>query len=90
MALKCSGGSAICLTVEWAPTQPGPEMRGRWSHRRLRLWRPLALISPEVAEPVRRKLGITDSVLNILVAEIVLQGAGIVPIVGKLIPAGMP
>jgi hypothetical protein len=29
-------------------------------------------------------------VLNVLVAEIVLQGTGIVPVVGKLIAARMP
>src|SRR5262245_54217256 len=50
----------------------------------------LTLISPEVAEPVRRKLGVSDRVLDVLVAEIVLQGSGIVPVVGKLIAARMP
>ena len=48
------------------------------------------LISPEVAEPVGRKLGVADGVLDVLVAEIVLQGSGIVPVVGKLIAARMP
>jgi hypothetical protein len=43
------------------------------------------LISPEVAEPVGRKLGVPDGVLDVLVAEIVLQGSGIVPVVGKLL-----
>jgi hypothetical protein len=33
-----------------------------------------AQISPEVAKPVRRKLGVSDGVLDVLVAEIVLQG----------------
>jgi hypothetical protein len=49
-----------------------------------------ALIPPEIAEPVGRKLGVSDGVLDILVAEIVLQGSGIVPVVGKFIAARMP
>jgi hypothetical protein len=48
------------------------------------------LISPEVAEPVGRKLGVADGVLDVLVAEVVLQGSGIVPVVGKFIAARMP
>ena len=48
------------------------------------------LIAPEVAEPVGRKLGVSDGVLDVLVAEIVLQGSGIVPVVGKFIAARMP
>ena len=48
------------------------------------------LISPKVAEPVRRKLGVSDGVLDVLVAEVVLQGSGIVPVVGKFIAARMP
>src|SRR5262245_45569464 len=48
------------------------------------------LISPEVAEPVGRKLGVPDGVLDVLVAEIVLQGSGVMPIVGELIAARMP
>jgi hypothetical protein len=48
------------------------------------------LIAPEVAEPVGRKLGVSHGVLDVLVAEIMLQGTGIVPIVGKLIAARMP
>ena len=51
---------------------------------------PATLIAPEVAEPVGRKLSVADGVLDVLVAEIMLQGTGIVPIVGKLIAARMP
>ena len=51
---------------------------------------PATLISPEVFEPIGRELGVADGVLDILVAEIVLQGSGIVPVVGKLIAARMP
>ena len=36
------------------------------------------------------KAGVSDGVLNVLVAEIVLQGSGIVPVVGKFIAARMP
>ncbi len=42
---------------------------------------------PKVAEPVRCQLGITDGMLDIFMTEIMLQGAGIVSIVGKLIAA---
>ena len=73
-----------------------PPTRGRiCTHTKL-VWRCAQpgtganLISPEVAEPVGRKLGVTDGVLDVLVAEIVLQGSGIVPVVGKLIAARMP
>src|SRR5262245_23194512 len=48
------------------------------------------LISPEVAEPVGRKLGVSDGVLDVLVAEIVLQGSGVVSVVGKFVAARMP
>ena len=51
--------------------------------------RPPCLVFPEVSKPIRRKLAVSDGVLDVLVAEIVLQGSGIVPIVGKLIPARM-
>jgi hypothetical protein len=56
----------------------------------LRCGEPCQLISPEVAEPVGRKLGVSDGVLDVLVTEIVPQGSGIVPVVGKFIAARMP
>jgi hypothetical protein len=66
-----------------SPPYPGGRICGRTSSQ-------ITLISPEVAEPVGRKLGVSDSVLDVLVAEIVLQGSSIVSVVGELIAARMP
>ena len=44
---------------------------------------------PKVLEPVGRHFGVSDRVLNVLVPEVVLQGARVVAIVGQLNPAGM-
>src|SRR5262249_61033796 len=44
---------------------------------------------PKVLEPVRRHFGVPDRVLNVLVAEVVLQGPRVVAIIGQLEPAGM-
>src|SRR5262245_8204465 len=48
------------------------------------------LTSPEAEDPLGYKSGVSDGVLDVLVAEIVLQGSGIVSIVGKFIAARMP
>jgi hypothetical protein len=45
---------------------------------------------PEVLEPVRRQLGVAHSVLNLLVAEIGLQRARVVAIIGELVPTPVP
>src|SRR5262249_41449273 len=45
--------------------------------------------SPKVLEPVGRHFGIPDGVLNVLVAQVVLQGPRVVAIVRELEPAGM-
>src|SRR6516225_4206574 len=47
-------------------------------------------VPPKVLEPVGCHVGVPDRVLNVLVAEVVLQGARVVAIVGELEPAGMP
>jgi hypothetical protein len=44
---------------------------------------------PKVLESVRRHVGVPDRVLNVLVPEIVLQGPGVMAIIGQLEPAGM-
>src|SRR5262249_60757675 len=49
-----------------------------------------ACTKPGFFEAIRRQLGVAHGVLDIFVAEIVLQGSGIVPIVGELISAGVP
>ena len=46
-------------------------------------------IFPEVPEAGGRKLGVANGVLDILVAEVVLQSAGIVAVVGELVTAGV-
>src|SRR6516165_4432041 len=45
--------------------------------------------SPKVLEPVGRKLGVADRVLDVLVPEVVLQSPCVVAVVGKLEPTGM-
>src|SRR5262245_25618509 len=47
------------------------------------------LIPPKVLEAVGRHFGVPDRVLNVLVPEVVLQGARVVAIVCELEPAGM-
>ena len=48
------------------------------------------LVPPKVLEAVGRQFGVPDRVLNVLVPEVMLQGARVVAIVGELEPAGMP
>ena len=47
-------------------------------------------LSPEILEPVGRHFRISRGVHDALVAEVVLERPGIVPIVGELVPAGVP
>ena len=44
---------------------------------------------PKVLEPVGCHFGVSDRVLDVLVPEVVLQGPGVVAIVGELEPTGM-
>jgi hypothetical protein len=44
---------------------------------------------PKPLEPIGRQLGIEHCVLYVAVAQVVLNGAGIVTIIGKLEPTGM-
>ena len=48
------------------------------------------LVPPEVPEPVRAQLGIADRMLDVLVAEVVLQSSSIVAVIGQLEAAGVP
>src|SRR5262249_49143490 len=45
--------------------------------------------SPKVLEPVGRHFGVSDRVLDVLVAEVVLQGARVVAVIGQLEAAGV-
>ena len=57
---------------------------------RRRLIRDAWLVLPEVFEPVRRQGRVADRGHDRSVAEIGLDGASIVAVVGELEPAGMP
>ena len=43
-------------------------------------------VFPEVSKPIRRKLAVSDGVLNVLVAQIVLQRPSIHALIGQLEP----
>ena len=49
----------------------------------------LRSIPPKVLEAVGRHFGVPDGVLDVLVPEVVLQGARVVAIVGELEPTSM-
>jgi len=49
-----------------------------------------ASVLPEILEPIRRHLGISNRVHDIFVAHVVLQGSSVMPIVGKLVACGVP
>ena len=44
---------------------------------------------PEILEPGRRQFGVFHRVLDIPVPQVGLQASGIVPVIGKLVAAGM-
>src|SRR5262249_51090807 len=50
---------------------------------------PPSSVPPKVLESVGRHFGVPDRVLDVLMPEVVLQGARVVAIVGELEPAGM-
>ena len=45
-------------------------------------------VAPEIAEPIRRQLGIANRVLNALMAQVVLKRPGVAPVIGQLVAAG--
>ena len=47
-------------------------------------------IAPEILKSRRRKLGVADRVLNVVVAEVRLQRPCVVPLVGQRVTAGVP
>src|SRR5262245_17985999 len=50
---------------------------------------PPSSVPPKILESVGRHFGVSNGVLDVLVPEVVLQGARVVTIVGQLEPAGM-
>lgn len=47
-------------------------------------------VFPETLESVRGKLGVTDRMLDVLVAQVVLQCASVMAVVGEFVAAGVP
>jgi hypothetical protein len=43
------------------------------------------LVLPEILEPIRRHVGVSNRVHDIFVSDVVLEGSGIMPIVGELV-----
>ena len=50
----------------------------------------LLSVLPEILEPVRRHLRVSNRVHDIFVTHVVLERPGIMPIVGELVAGGMP
>ena len=50
---------------------------------------PSSSVPPKIFEPVGRHFGVSDGVLNVLVAEVMLQGPRVVAIIGQLEPTRM-
>jgi len=46
--------------------------------------------APEILKAGRAQFGISNCVLDVLVAQVRLQGAGVVSSVGQRVPASMP
>ncbi len=54
------------------------------------LARSLRSVLPEILEPIRRHLGVSNRVRDVFVAHVVLERPGIMPIVGKLVAGRVP
>src|SRR4051794_40998969 len=50
----------------------------------------LVFVLPEILEPLRGQLGVAHGVLDVLVPQPLLQGAGVPAVVGQLEAAGVP
>src|SRR5262249_46671461 len=61
----------------------GSSVQARW------IPAPPSSVPPKLLESVRRHFGVSDGVLDVLVAKVVLQGPRVVAIIGQLEPAGM-
>ena len=62
-----------------------------WTLRLIRVMaaKQTSVASPKILVSVGCHVGVPDGVLNVLMPEVVLQGARVVAIVGQLKPAGM-
>jgi hypothetical protein len=45
-------------------------------------------VLPEILEPIRRHLGVSNRVHDIFVAHVMLKGSGIMPVVSELVASG--
>src|SRR5262249_42030026 len=50
---------------------------------------PPSSVPPKLLESVGRHFGVSDRVLDVLVPEVVLQGPGVMAIIGQFEPPGM-
>lgn len=48
------------------------------------------LVSPEPLEPLRRQFRIAHGMLDVLVPQVVLDGAGVVAVIRQFVPAPVP
>jgi hypothetical protein len=79
-----SAGSVLLGELRGQATPPGFVQRGHFG------WELTpTLIFPEILEPGRRQLGVPDGVPNVAVAQIGLNGPGIVSLTGQIIAGGM-
>src|SRR5262245_8890170 len=62
---------------------------GRMIFRPARWILSASLVPPKILEAVGRHFGISDRVLDVLVPEVVLQGARVVAVISQLEAAGM-
>lgn len=60
-----------------------------WSRRRAVAPDSTCLVLPETFEPILRQRGIARGVLDVLVTEVSLEGAGIVAVVRELVATGV-
>jgi hypothetical protein len=44
-----------------------------------------ALVLPEILKPIRRHFGVSNRVHDVFVTHVVLEGSGVMPIVGELV-----
>src|SRR5262245_5353347 len=86
MKLEHSGG--VKAMTDGGGSGSRPELAGA-RKRRHQDAQGLRSASPKVLEPVGRHVSVPDGVLNVLVPEVVLQGARVVAIIGQLEPTRM-
>jgi hypothetical protein len=70
---------------------PGPTVKSVRAHRQSRRPPTLTwLVLPERLKTIRRHFRVPDGMSNILVPKVMLQGPGVVTLIGELVATGMP